>query len=108
MSQDRTIQVSLPYSQYGCPFFQATEGAIVTLELHLGDAPPGIEGGAMQQVLILGNRAGLRALGAAIFAVAEATDPDHHIHIEEDADGQVHHCKEKLTLTIGLTPDPGK
>lgn len=105
MSQDRIIQVALPYSKYGCPLFKAADGAKLVLELSIGEAPPGMEGEPMQQVLILGNRDGLKALGAAILAVAEATDPDHHIHIDEEVFGHVYQCEDKLTLTIGLAPD---
>jgi hypothetical protein len=107
MSQDRSIQVVLPYSKYGCPQFKAAEGAKLVLELSISGAlPGGMEGKPMRQVLILGNREGLKALGAAILAIAEAIDPDHHIHIDEEVFGHVYHCKDKLTLTIGLTSEP--
>jgi hypothetical protein len=47
----------------------------------------------------------MKAIYAAL-AIAEAIDPDHHLHIDEEVFGHVYHCEDKLTLTIGLTPEP--
>lgn len=97
------MEVSLPT---GRPFFEAGEGARVALEVHPGSAPDADGVAELRHVCISGNRSGLRALAAALLALAESDDVGYHIHIDEEVNGG--NCSGRGGFSLLLDTIPGR
>jgi hypothetical protein len=77
---ERIKHVQLNFSDAGCPLFQPGKGARLLIQVHEGGTAPV---GEIRHVELAGNKQGLIDLAAAIMSLAESTEPDHHLHLDD-------------------------
>ena len=94
---DKPVEVTLTYSDSGCPLFRAERAAKLIIEVHEGDTGPS---GESRHVGIAGNRQGLIALATAILSLAESVNPQHHLHLD-DLYESVIESPQGFWLTVG-------
>ena len=79
---DKSLEVTLSYSDSGCPLFLPETGAKLIVEVQEGGIGP-VGETLSRHVGIVGNKQGLIALATALLSLAESTDPQHHLHIDD-------------------------
>lgn len=91
----------MSYSDSGCPLFEPSDGARLAIEVQRGGLSEEREA---RHVQLAGNRQGLIALATAMLALAESSDPEHHLHLDDLYEGVVH-SPERIGLTIAKLPE---
>ena len=79
---EKSIRVELAYSDSGCPLFLPGANARLVIGVHEGGAGPAGET-PIRQVELAGNRQGLIDLATALLALAESSERDHHLHLDD-------------------------
>jgi len=100
MEPPKTIELKLAYSTQGCGLFVPPEGARVTLLVNADESAD-----QLREVVLQGDRDGLRALAATIMATVESPVDGYHLHLDEDANGPVFRSPDRFTLTIDRYPE---
>lgn len=99
---EKSIPVTLHYSDAGSPLFVPGERARLVLDVHEGSsASDGVT--VRRHIELAGNRQGLVSLAAAILALAESSE-DHHLHLD-DLSGEAVRSAGGYELLIERLPD---